>query len=355
MKQQNDSHPTSSEELSFQKKTWIAVSIFAFTTILLLFFYSTFNALLLVFAGSLIAVYFRGLSHLIQRKTNWKEGISVGISILTTLLIMLGLFWLIGAKVQEQFVELVETLPETFKKTKEGLSESRIGKVFMKEASADEAMDKAKSFMPQFFKSTFGVLGDIYVVFFIGIFFTMSPRIYINGFVQLIPLKGQKKAAEVLDILGEELRKWLKGTFLSMFIVFILTAIGLAIIGVPLWLVLALLAGLICFIPNIGPFLALIPAVLVALSESPQMALWVIGLYTMIQFIESNFITTAIQKKLINMPAAIILISQLFMGVLSGAWGLILATPLVLIVIVLVQELYIKGRDKEPKQAEEKE
>ena len=212
-------------------------------------------------------------------------------------------------------------------------------------------MEKAQGFLQQFFQSTFGVLGDLYVVLFIGIFFTISPKTYINGFVQIIPVKGQDKAQQVLDTLGEQLRKWLKGTLFSMFVVFVLTAIGLAIIGIPLWLVLALLAGLISFIPNFGPMLALIPAVLVGLMDSPQTALIILGLYILIQFIESNFITTAIQKKLINMPPALILIAQLFMGSLTGAWGLILALPVILIIIVLVQELYIKRRSNQQEQA----
>jgi predicted PurR-regulated permease PerM len=115
----------------------------------------------------------------------------------------------------------------------------------------------------------------------------------------------------------------------------------------PLWLVLALLAGLISFIPNFGPLIALIPAVLVAFLQSPTMAALVIGLYALIQFIESNFITTFVQKKLINMPPALIIISQLIMGILTGGWGLILATPITVIAIVLVQELYIRERKSE--------
>jgi predicted PurR-regulated permease PerM len=351
MKSKQDETAASSVELTFQKRVWIAVSIFAFVTVLLLFIYASFNAFLLVLAGILIAVYFRGLASAIKRKTKWKESVCLGISIFSTILILVGLFWLIGAKVQEQFAELVEMLPQTIEKVKEKLSASSIGKLVTDEASSEEAMDKAKEFMPEFFKSTFGVFGDLYVVFFIGIFFTVSPYVYINGFVQLVPVKGQNKAFQLFDILGGQLAQWLKGTFLSMFIVFILTSIGLAIIGMPLWLVLGLLAGLICFIPNFGPLLSMIPAILVALSQSPQLALWVIGLYLIIQFVESNFITTAIQKKMINMPPALILIAQLFMGVLTGLWGLIMATPLTLIMIILVEELYIKEREKSAEQA----
>lgn len=347
MPQDPDQKSTSSNGINFQKRVWTTAAIFAFTVIVLLLIKSTFNVLLLVLAGSLIAIFFRALSSKVERKTNWKESICVAISIISTLLILIAIFWLIGAKVQEQMVELANTLPKTVDMAKDRLNESDTGKKVLEELFSGQSMEKAQGFLQQFFQSTFGVLGDVYVVLFIGIFFTISPKTYINGIVQIVPVKGQHKAMEVLERLGGQLRKWLKGKLFSMSVVFILTAIGLAIIGMPLWLALAFLAGLISFIPNFGPLLALIPAVLIALMESPKTALLVLGLYILIQFIESNFITTAIQKKMINMPPALILIAQLFMGALTGAWGLVLATPVTLILIVLVQELYINNRSEE--------
>lgn len=355
MPKQSDPKNTSSSNFSFQKRVWTTAAIFTFMLIILLFVYSTFKVLLLVLAGSLIAIFFRALSSKIQHKTKWKEGICIAISIISTLLILAALFWLIGAKVQQQMVELIETLPKTIDKAKDWLEGSSAGEKFLDEVFSEKSIDKAQDFLQSFFQSTFGVLGDLYVVLFIGIFFTISPQTYTNGIVRIIPVRGQQKAQQVLDELGEQLRKWLKGKLLSMLVIFILTAIGLAIIGIPLWLVLALLAGLISFIPNFGPLLALIPAVLVALLESPQTALMVAGLYILIQFIESNFITTAIQKKLINMPPALILIAQLFMGALVGGWGLVLATPVILIIIVLVQELYIKNRSNPSEQGASKD
>lgn len=344
MQQQRESQNTSASDFSFQKKTWATAAIFAFTVVMLLLINATFNVLLLVLAGSLIAIFFRALSSFIQRKTHWKEGVCVAISIITTLLTISALFWLIGTKVQAQITQLIDILPKTVANAQAWLDDSSLGENILDEVSSKKSIDKAQAFAGQFFQSTFGVLGDLYVVLFIGIFFTISPRTYTNGFVQLIPKAGQTKAQQVLEKLGEQMRKWLKGKLFSMLVVFILTAIGLAILGIPLWLVLALLAGLISFVPNFGPLLALIPAVLVAFMQSPQTALLVAGLYILIQFIESNFITTFIQQKLINMPPALVLIAQLFMGALTGGWGLVLATPVTLIVIILVQELYIKNR-----------
>jgi predicted PurR-regulated permease PerM len=331
---------------SFPEKVWITTGIVAFVVVLLLLLNKTFSVLLLVLAGSLIAVFFRGLSGLIQRKTKWKEGLCVAISIIATLLIIAGLFWLIGAKVQQQVAELTETLPKTIDNAKAQLSMSSVGKTIVERISSKQAAKEAQIFAGSFFRSTFGVFGDIYVILFIGIFFTVSPQLYTGGIVQLVPPGGREKAKEVLGRLGQQLRNWLKGKMFSMLIVFILSAIGLAIIGIPLWLVLALLAGLLSFIPNFGPLLALIPAVLIGLMESPTTAAIVAGLYILIQFVESNFITTLVQQKLISMPPALIIIAQLLMGALTGGWGLVLATPLTVIVMVLVQELYINKMEK---------
>lgn len=344
MQQNNEPQTNSENDPSFQKKVWITTGIVAFALIMLMVLKATFSVLLLVLAGTLIAIYFRWWSNLIERKTKWKEWVCVAIPITVTILLVAGSFWLIGEKVQTQVVELVETLPKTIDNAKATLNDSSIGRKIIDRLSSESSMNKARVFATQFFQSTFGVLGDVYVILFIGIFFTISPRTYTNGMVQLIPVKGQKKAKKIVDELGGQLANWLKGKLFSMFVVFVLTAIGLAIIGMPLWLVLALLAGSISFIPNFGPLLAFIPALLVALMQSPQTAALVAGLYVVIQFVESNFITPFVQKKLINMPPALIIIAQLVMGALTGAWGLILATPLVVIVIVLVQQLYLKNR-----------
>lgn len=333
-------------ELSYQKKVWIKGGIYALIVILILLFKATFSVFLLILAGTLIAIFFRGLSGFISRKTKWKEGICLAISVIGTILIVVGISWLIGAKVQNQITELSDTLPKTIENAKDQLSQSPIGKKIVEKVSTPQAMKKAQDLAGSFLKSTFGIFGDIYVVLFLGIFFTVSPGIYTKGIVQLIPKKGQKKGEDVLNKLGENLKKWLIGKIFAMVVVMILTAIGLAIIGVPMWLVLAIIAGLLNFIPNFGPLIAMIPAVLVGLMLSPVTAVIIAGMYIVIQIVESNFITPQVQQKLIKIPPALIISAQLLISPLTGAWGLVLATPLMVIIMILVQELYIKERDK---------
>ncbi|HVG42319.1 MAG TPA: AI-2E family transporter [Chitinophagaceae bacterium] len=335
-----------SDELSYSKKVWIKGGIYALIVIIILLFKATFNVLLLILAGALIAIFFRALSGLLCRKTKWKEGVCLAVSVIGTLLLVIGLLWLIGAKVQSQIEQLSDTLPKTVENAKAQLSQNPIGKKIVTKVSSPDSMKKAQGFASTFFKSTFGVFGDIYVVLFLGIFFTVSPQIYKKGIVQLIPKKGQEKGEDVLNKLGDNLKKWLKGTIFSMTVVMILTSIGLSVLGVPMWLALAIIAGILNFIPNFGPLIAMIPAVLVALMESPTTAAIVAGIYIVIQVVESNFITPMVQQKLISIPPALIIMAQLLISPLSGGWGLVLAIPLMIIIMILVQELYIKERDK---------
>ncbi len=330
--------------LSYQKKVWIKGGIYALIVVLILLFKATFSVFLLILAGALIAIFFLGLSGLICRKTKWKHGICLTIAVLGTLLLITGLFWLIGAKIQAQVTELSDMLPATIENAKSQLSQNPIGKKIVEKVNSPETVKKAKDLASTFFKTTFGVFGDIYVVLFLGIFFTVSPGIYKKGIVQLIPKKGQKKGEDVLNKLDDNLKKWLKGKIFAMFIVFILTSIGLAILGIPLWLVLALIAGLLNFIPNFGPLIAMIPAVLVAFMQGPSTVAIVAVLYIVIQVVESNFITPMVQQKLVSIPPALIISAQLLISPLTGGWGLVLATPLMVIIMILVQELYIKER-----------
>ena len=334
------------DQLSFQQKVWIAGGIIALIAVIILLLKTTFNVLLLVLAGVLIAVFFKGFAGLIQSKTGWKEGISTVLSVVITLVVLVLMFWLMGAKIQQQAAQLSDTLPKTIDKAKDWIDDSPLGQKVVERLSSSDNTNKAQSIIQTFFTSTFGVLGDIYVVLFLGLFLTASPHVYTKGIVKLVPAAGRPKAEDLLRKLGQNLKKWLKGKLFSMFIVFVLTAIGLAIIGVPMWLVLALIAGLISFIPNFGPMIALVLAALVGLMQSPSTALWIAGLYILVQILESNLITPMVQQKLISVPPALLLFGQMVMGVLTGGWGLLLATPVFLIVMILVQELYIKKQDQ---------
>lgn len=127
-----------------------------------------------------------------------------------------------------------------------------------------------------------------------------------------------------------------------MLVVGALTWVGLLALGTPFALTLAMVAALLSFIPNIGPILSAVPAVLIGLTVSPTMALYVMLLYIGVQTVETYLITPLIQRSIIAMPPALLMTAQLAMGVPLGVLGLLVAAPLTLVLLVLVETLYIQ-------------
>lgn len=334
------------KQYSFVQKVWIVGLIFSLIVTVLLIFEATFDLLVLVLAGALIACYFRGLSDLIHKKTQWNQKITLSIATVGTFLIVLGAIYFIGDTIGSQTVQMKKEFPVMIDNLESHLENSSIGREVLEKGKEIKSSENFEKFASRFLMTTFSGIANIYVVLIIGIFFTISPGVYVKGVLELVPPKNRKAANDVMEHLGSGLKKWLFGKFIAMLAVFILTAIGLVILDIPMWLTLAILAGLLNFIPNFGPLAAMVPAVLVAFTVSPTIALIVAGLYVVIQLIESSFITPQAQKKLIDIPPALIISAQVFVGALTGIWGVMFATPLVLIIIILVQDLYIKPMEQ---------
>jgi predicted PurR-regulated permease PerM len=192
-----------------------------------------------------------------------------------------------------------------------------------------------------FFWSAGGVIINAILVLFIGIYMAVSPGLYVDNTIRLFPIRRRKRMRQVVSALGVALRWWLLGRAASMLVVGILTALGLWIAGVPQPLALALIASLLAFIPFMGPVLGAIPAILVALVESPVKVLYVILVFSIVQILENYFITPLIQQRAVSMAPALLITVQIIMAVLFGGLGVLLATPIAVVIIVLIQMLYI--------------
>jgi len=114
------------------------------------------------------------------------------------------------------------------------------------------------------------------------------------------------------------------------------------LLGAPFAVALALLAGLMEFVPYIGPFIAAVPAILVGFAEGPELALKIGLLFLAIQMIESYVLAPLIQHRAVHLPPATILFAQVLMGAIVGALGVAVATPLAAAVMVAVSMLYVE-------------
>jgi predicted PurR-regulated permease PerM len=301
-----------------------------------------------LFAAILLAVFFRGIGSWVSERTEIPEGVSV----FAVGVLFLGVFglaiWLLAPKVADQVGELRATLPKALDTLRLWLAQYNWGHLIIEQVPAwSQIFDRfiSSGFLMRLsgiFSTTVGMLFTGFVVILLSFYLASEPRIYIDGLIRLFPVAKRPRMREVVGEIGETLRWWLIGKFFSMLIIGVLTTIGLTVLGVPLALSLGLIAALLAFIPNFGPIIAVLPAVLFAFVESPLQALYVLILYLVIQTVESYFITPLIDRETVAIPPALTIIFQILLGVLVGGLGLVLATPLLAVIIVLVKLLYIE-------------
>jgi predicted PurR-regulated permease PerM len=189
-----------------------------------------------------------------------------------------------------------------------------------------------------------GILGNVVLIAFIALFTAASPELYRRGIVSLVPRDRRQRVGEVLDEMATMLRWWLVGQGLTGVAIALSTWIGLALIGMPGALLLGLQSGLLNFIPYLGPFIAAVPIVLAAMAQGTSMVLWAVGVHILVQTLEGYVLTPLIQRRALDLPPVLTLAAVMLFGALFGAMGVALATPLVALIKVAVERLYIEDR-----------
>lgn len=325
----------------FIQKVFKAVGITTAAVLLVLLILNGFHVILLILAGVLMASFFLGIADFIKSKTALSRNWCLGITVLLFLAITIGTGFALAPSISDQVASLKEQLPTAANKTFEEIENTEVGS-FLVEKVRSMDLQPERSQITKFFGSIFGLFSTGYIILFLGIFFMANPEIYLEGMVRLFPKSKRDRTKEILVTMGTTLQKWLLGKMLSMLIVGLLSGIGLGLLGVPLALTLAIFAGLISFIPNFGPLLAILPAFLLGFTVNPVTGLYVVILYVAIQAVESNVLTPLIQKKMISFPMAMVLIGQVLLGIFTGILGVILAVPFVAMLMVLVKMAYVE-------------
>ncbi len=311
------------------------------------------DILLLTFAGILFGVFLRYLARWVTEKTKLPVRWSV-IAVSVGLLLFLGLAgWMMAPRLANQVDELFTALPKAANRLYDTVARYKWGEFILARAPAPEQVvsqnqGQIAAKVANYFRVTLTVIGGIVAIFFLGIFFAASPGLYINGVAALVPRHREARVREVIHNTGSTLECWLLGQFSAMAVVFVLTTLGLWLLKIDFALALGLIAGLLAFIPNIGPIVSAIPAVMIGLLQNPTQAIWVVVLYIVIQTVESYIITPLIQKRMVSLAPALVVFVQFLMGAILGTFALALATPLAAAGLVLVRKLYVEdflGKD----------
>lgn len=333
-------------EHQFSQRVLIASALIALAFLLFFTLWTAVDVFLVIFAALLAAVFLRGLSDAIQRWTGFRESWSLFSTIVLLLATIGGIIWLLAPQIADQADQLSTQLPQATQSLLNRLEQHKWSRQLLSQApDLSSVLSRYGGIFARITKAlsaSLGVLANLFVIAVIGIFVAAQPRLYRTGLLRLMPFAWRPRAEQVLHNIGETLRHWLLGQLFCMSMVALLTGIGLWILGIPLGLVLALIAGLLDFIPTVGPFIAAIPGVLLAFLQTPEKALLVAATYTAVQMIENYLLQPFAQRRAVNLPPALMLFAQLLLGVSLGLFGLVLATPLTVTAIVVIKMLYVE-------------
>jgi len=301
------------------------------------------DVLMAVFGGLLLAVM---LDALMQPLRSVRVPRSLALVIVVVLLVgSLVLFWVLaGPALVRQTALLGDQIPQALQRIENALRGTEMGRDLLHPAATDLVSSAAPIIgrVPGMFSTLIGTDTNVAFALLIAVYLAWSPGLYRGGLMHLLPHEWRERGAEVLAELGHALRWWLVGRITAMTAIGLLTGLGLWLIDLPLALVLGVIAGLFAFVPFIGPIASAVPAVLIALGSGLEMVIWVLVIYSAVQFLEGNSLTPIFQQRAVSLPPAVLLTAQLLLGVLFGLVGVLLATPLTVVVIGLVQMLYVR-------------
>lgn len=314
------------------------VAVVAAIAALALALWRASDVLLMAFAGVLLAVGLKAFAGLLARRTPLGHRFALPVAILAILVAFGLLAWSMGGTLASQFNDLLRQLPAALAKLREWLAASTLGRTVL---DSFASVDGTESVMKLFgaAMTTLGAAANVLLVLVLGIYLAADPGLYRRGLLQLVPGRHRARAAAALDESGAALRKWLGGQALAMLAVGVATFLGLWALDVPLAFSLAIIAGLLEFVPFLGPIAAAVPAVLIAFTRDPATALYVALLYFAIQQLEGYLLTPLVQRWAVALPPAVGVLSVVVFGVLFGLPGAVLGVPLSVVLIVLVREL----------------
>lgn len=183
---------------------------------------------------------------------------------------------------------------------------------------------------------------SILIVIFLSIYLLADPQMHQEGLIRLFPISYRYRVREIFARLDHTLRGWLRATIISMAFVGLATWLGLALLGIEQAVALGVLAGLLSFIPNFGPIIALVPSIAVGILQTPESIGWIVVIIYGVSFVQSQIFTPLLVAGSIKLPAVMVLLGQIIAGAFLGFLGIMLAVPITAILTVLVQEVYIK-------------
>ena len=342
----------------------IGVVLFA---ALLAFTWQFAATLFLIFAGVLLGVALNAMSNLLARVVRLPHALRLTVVCLAVAGMLSGIVFLGGTTIGNQTTALSNTLKSQLVNVKGFLERNGIDTSFFDFGSLSPSPEDAApaaaptphslpsagtiaasggAIFSQSLKLILGTasaVGNFFIVLFLGIAFATQPSIYRDGLLFMAPAKHRARATVIIDRIGETLERWLIAQIITMVAVFLVTWIGLSIIGIQSSFILGIQAGLLAFIPTVGAILGGLIVVLASLASGWVAALSAFVLFLGVHALESYVLTPIIQRQALDIPPATLFAFQILLGVVFGIWGLALALPLMAIAKVMIDHFKADG------------
>src|SRR5258708_1086727 len=321
------------------------IGIVGFATLLLFTWYYS-ATLFLIFAGMLLGVALNALTAMLGRIVKLPHPLRLTIVCLVLATLLSGVIFLGGATIAQQATALSDTIKGQLVGVKAFLERNGIDTSYFElgNSSATPASSATPSPAPthnlpsagalassggaivsQTFKLLLGTLsavGNFFIVLFLGLTFAAQPGVYRSGLLFMVPARHRARATVIVDRIGETLERWLIAQIITMFVVFVVTWIGLSIIGVQGSFILGIQAGLLTFIPTVGALIGGLIVVLASLASGWVAAASSLVLFLGVHALESYILTPMIQRQALDIPPATLFAFQILLGVVFGIWGL---------------------------------
>lgn len=304
--------------------TWIGFVVFF---ICLYVLWQIKQLLLLLFTAVVLATSLNILVKKFQ-ELGIKRGYAVLLAVLSVLVVALGFFWIIVPPFIEQFQQLALLVPIGIEKLGswiDSISERLDPRLIALLPDTEQLYRQLQPIIQQFlggglsiFYNSLGVLLSILLLVAITLMLLADPTPYRKMIVRLFPSFYRRRVDEIIDLCSIALQGWLVGILFNMLVIGVLSFIGLLILRIPLALSQAMLAGILTFIPNVGPTLSVLSPMAIALIEAPWKSLAVLILYIVIQQLESNILTPLVMAQQVSLLPAVTLLSQIFFATFFG-------------------------------------
>ena len=318
------------------------------------------GTLMLTFAAVILVVLFTMPVRLLVSRFELNRFVAILLSVAAFFLVLALIGSSILPTIVKQFTELTnDVLPEALERAQESFNSVALIEQFpflrnlvnfeLNDELVNQVVSQVTDLLGRVGGSVLPVVGgvantllSVLIIFFISMYLLAEPETYVNGIIKLTPIWYRGRLRVILQRIDITLRAWLSVTAVSMVVVGLGTGLGLAMLGIQEWVALGVLAGLLSFIPNFGPVVALIPAVAAAIVQAESNIIWTVVIVYGVSFFQSQVLSPVLASERMNMPAILVLLGQIIFGFFFGFLGLMLAVPLSAVVAVLVDEVYVK-------------